>query len=321
MTMDTASEPSNTAPLDTQSAADAFVNLFDAPPEPEKTPEALEAEAVDELTKKPPNAVEDVEVEAAEPDDAKVTIEVDGKTIELTKAELADAYKNGLRQADYTQKTMAVAEARKSADAETAKAAQERNAYAASLHKMATQLDGALEQQKQIDWDALISSDPVEAMKQQHLMQKRQAAFQDTLQQLQSIEAQNQAEQSKQDATYREAQQQELLAKLPDWKDPVKSAAESAAIKTFLKSSGFDDAAINGITDHRAVLLARDAMLYRQMMGKAQAAAKKVQALPARVVRPGVAESGKSDGRSAAMQRLSRSGSVTDAADAFKAFL
>ena len=313
-------EPSN-APLDTQSAADAFVNLFDAPPEPDKTPEALEAETLAELTKKPASAVEDVEVEVAEPDDSKVTIEVDGKTIELTKAELADAYKNGLRQADYTQKTMAVAEARKTADAETAKATQERNAYAANLHKMAAQLDGALEQQKQIDWDALISADPVEAMKQQHLMQKRQAAFQDTLQQIQTIDAQNQAEKSKQDATYRATQQQELLAKLPDWKDPAKSSAESAAIKAFLQSSGFDEAAINGITDHRAVLLARDAMMYRQMMGKAQAAAKKVQAIPQRVVRPGVAESGKSDGRSAAMQRLSKSGSVNDAADAFKAFL
>ena len=316
-------EPSN-APLNASSAADAFLNLFDAPKEPDKTPEALEAEALDELTKKQPESEkpepEDA-VEASEADGETVTIEVDGKTVELTKAELADAYKNGLRQADYTQKTMAAADARKSADAETAKAFQERQAYAGNLQKMAVQLEGVLEQSSKIDWDALISADPVEAMKQQHLLQKRQAAYQDTVQQLQAIDTQTKAEQADQMRQFRQVQQQELLAKLPDWKDESRAKAESAAIKSYLKNQGFDDAAIDNIQDHRAVILGRKAMLYDQMMSKATAAAKKVQALPTRVVRPGVADSQRGDGRSSAMQRLSRSGSVNDAADAFKAFL
>lgn len=318
-------EPSNT-PLDANSAADAFLDHFTPATADEKTPEALEAEALDELTKpkKPVADVEaepEIEVEAEAPEDEKVTIEVDGKTIELTKAQIAENHKNGLRQADYTQKTMAAAEARKTAEAETAKTQQERHAYATNLQKMAMQLEGALEQQKQIDWDALITADPVEAMRQQHLLQKRQAAFQETTQQLQAIDAHNQAERAEQLKSFRETQQQELIAKLPTWKDPATFSAESAAIKMYLKTQGFDDAALNNISDHKAVILGRKAMLYDQMMNKATAAAKKVQALPQRVVRAGVGDSNHLDGRSAAMQRLGKSGSVNDAADVFKSFL
>ena len=299
------------------SATNAFANLLD-PVIEEKTPEALESEAIDELTKPKEEASDDADEEGS---DEKVTIEVDGKTVELTKAELADAYKNGLRQADYTQKTMAAADARKAAEVETAKARSERANYATDLQKLSAQLEGALQQQQNIDWDALISSDPVEAMKQQHLLQKRQAMFQETQQRLYAIEQQSQAERAQELTAFRETQQQELLAKLPDWKDATKAQAEQAAIRTYLKNQGFDDAAIAGINDHRAVLLARDAMLYRQMMSKAQASAKKVSELPQRTIRPGVTETGKADGRSVAMQRLAKSGSIDDAAAAFKSFI
>ena len=106
--MDTSSETSNTAPLDANSAADAFLDHFSPATADEKTPEALEAEALDELTKpkKPVADVEaepEIEAEAEAPEDEKITVEVDGKTIELTKAQIAENHKNGLRQADYTQ--------------------------------------------------------------------------------------------------------------------------------------------------------------------------------------------------------------------------
>lgn len=314
--MDTPSSESSNEALDINGAQNAFASLFEPVVEVERSPEELEKEAIDELTKS-----EEVEADAEPVVDEKVTIEVDGKTVELTKAELADAYKNGLRQADYTKKTMEVADARKTAEAESSKAKQERAEYANSLYELSAQLKGALEQQNQIDWDALINTDPVEAMKQQHLLQKRQAAYHETQQRLNAIEQQSQAEKEHELSSYRESQQQELLAKLPDWKDPVKAQAEATAIKTYLKTQGFDDSAISNITDHRAVLLARDAMLYRQMMSKAQAAAKKVTELPQRTIRPGVTESNKADGRSVAMQKLSKTGSVDDAASAFKQFL
>lgn len=311
-------EPSN-APLDMNTAVDAFKGLFE--PVRDESPEALEAQALEKAAADEAEVKPDAQDTDAGPTDEKVTIEVDGKTVELSKAELAESYKNGLRQADYTKKTMEAAEVRKSAEAEITRARQERDAYAQGLQRNAMQLEAVLEQSKQIDWDALISADPVEALKQKHLLEKRQAAFQETVQQLQAIDAQTKAEQLQQAQSSFAEQQEKLLAKLPEWKDPVKAKAEAESLKTFLKDQGFEDSEVNAIRDHRAVLLARDAMRYRQLVSKAQAAAKKVEALPQKVVRPGVTDSNKVDGRTAAMQRLNRSGSVSDAADAFKALL
>lgn len=318
--MDTPNTTESAQPLDANSATDAFAEFLTPPEVEKKDGEAPEVVAEKKEPETPEPEKTEVEEQNSDSDET-ITIEVDGKTVEIKKSELPDLYKGGLRQADYTKKTMEAAELRKSAEAEASKAREERANYTNQLSKLAVQLEGAIEQQQQIDWDALIASDPVEALRQQHLLQKRQAALEQTRQQQAQVDAQTKAEQAQKLAEYRASQQQELLAKLPDWKDTQKATAEAAAIKNYLKEQGFDDAAINGITDHRAVLLARDAMLYRQMVSKAQAAQKKLQPIPQKVIRPGVTDSGKPDQRSAAMQRLDKSGRVEDAAEAFKAFL
>ena len=314
MTTDTPSGESG--PLTLDGAAAAFSQLLDPPKEDD-------APAVDTEVDPPAEAEKDPEPnEAGEGDDAPFTIEVDGKQVSLTKAEIAEAYKNGLRQSDYTQKTMAVAEQRKAAEAETQKALQERQTYAANLQKMAAQLEGAIEQQAQIDWNALLESDPVEYLKQQHLFSQRQAALQKNQQEAASLQERTQAEQNQAKANYLRTQQEELLVKLPEWRNDVKAKSERDALKTYLKNEGYDDEAINAISDHKAVILSRKAMLYDQMMTKAKAAAQKVATLPQRVERPGTTtERNPMDGRTRAMQRLAKSGSVEDAAAVFSSLL
>lgn len=317
---DTPSQES--AELDVHSAASAFAELIEPSAEPEQkvdteldppTPKA-EAEAEAE-----PEAESNAAEEGA---DATVTIEVDGKQVTLTKAQLAENYKNGLRQDDYTKKTMATAETRKAAEAETNKALQERAHYASSLQKMAAQLEGAIDQQAKIDWNALLEADPVEFLKQQHLSNQRQAALQQNQREQQALQQTIQAEQAEQQRSYLSTQQQELLAKLPQWKDEKTAKSEREALKTYLKDQGYDDGAINGISDHKAVILGRKAMLYDQMMTKAQAAAKKVANLPTKVERPGVSTSERNlDGRTAVMQRFNKSGSVDDMAAVFSSLL
>ncbi|MDE2098903.1 MAG: hypothetical protein KGL39_16740 [Patescibacteria group bacterium] len=247
----------------------------------EKSAKDIEQEVIDDLTKKK----EPVEAaETIEPPET-ITIEVDGKPVELTKAELAEHYKSGLRQADYTKKTMEAAEVRKAAEAETAKAREERAQYAAKLNDTAMQLRAVL--QDQPDWQQLLSADPVEYLKQQHLFNQRQAALSQVMQQQKTVEAQENAEREKAFEDFLSQQRTELLAKLPDWKDPAKESAEKNAIAEYLLKQGFDKKAISGITDHRAVILGRKAMLYDAMMEKANAAAKKVAAAPTRVIKSG----------------------------------
>ena len=317
--MDTPQASIDSSPLNVDGAAQAFSALLDPPDVQEKSADDLEKEVLEDLTAQ--KAEESSEVVEDAPAEDAVTIEVDGKAVTLTKAELADYYKNGLRQSDYTKKTMEVAETRKAAEAEIAKAQAERQEYAVNLQKMAVQLEGALQEQQKIDWNSLLESDPVEYLKQQHLYQQRQAAYQQNIQQQQLIQQQFQAESAKQLQSLIQSQQQELLAKLPDWKDPAKAQAEKAALSKYLIEQGFDEQAVGNITDHKAVILGRKAMLYDAMMAKANAAAKKVSAAPQRVVRSGVGESPRIDGRSAAMQRLGKSGRVEDAAAVFAQFL
>jgi flagellin-specific chaperone FliS len=108
---------------------------------------------------------------------------------------------------------------------------------------------------------------------------------------------------------------------LPKWKDSAKAKAESAAIREYLATNGYDKNEINSVNDHRSIILARKAMLYDQMISKASVAAKKVENLPRRTEKPGVTENRSLDKRSQAFQKLSRSGRVEDAAAAFATIL
>lgn len=306
---DTPSEAPGELNVDT--AAKAFENLLD-PPEAEDP-------KVDTEVDPPKEAETNAQDEGG---DAPITITVDGKQVTLTQDQLADAYKNGLRQSDYTQKTMALADQRKTAEAEAQKAIAERQTYANNLQKMSAQLEGAIEQQAKIDWDSLITNDPVEAMRQQHLLQKRQAQLAQSQQELHRIAQLSQSEQAEALRGHLQSQQQELLAKLPEWKDEGKAKSEREAIKAYLTKEGYDAKAIEQISDHRAVVLSRKAMLYDQMVAKASAAAKKVQNLPTKVERPGVSSQPEApDGRSAAMRRHSKEGSLESLADAFTSIL
>ncbi|TFH81873.1 hypothetical protein E4J90_09495 [Pseudomonas kribbensis] len=243
---------------------------------------------------------------------------MDGKEVEVPLSELLNGYQ---RQSDYTKKTMEAAELRRTADAETQKAQQERFEYNSKLERMAVQLEGVLEQQSQIDWPALLESDPMEYLKQQQLFQQRQALYQQNMQERQQLAQQFQNEQAQAHQSYLAKQQEDLLAKLPDWKDDAKAAAEKTAISKFLKEQGFGDEDISSIADHRHVIVARKAMLYDQLMAKANVQAKKVQEAPQRVVKPGVTSNGSADGRTAAAKNHAKNGTVESAAAVFAQFL
>ena len=316
--MDT-SETTSSA-LDTNQAASLLASLID--PDPVKEKASNDAPPV-EPEKVEPEKPEVPETEAEEsPEEApKFTIKIDGKDVELTQAQIAEAYKNGLRQEDYTRKTMATADQRKAAEAEVNQARAERQQYAQGLQQAQAVLTAQLQEQSQIDWQKLLDSDPVEYLKQQHLANARQAQLQQVNGQQQQLHARQQAEQADQMSAYIRTQQDELLAKLPEWKDEGKAKLGREAIREYLVKEGFDAKALDNINDHRAVVLADKAMKYDEMMSKASAAAKKVSNLPQKVMTPGGGESQSMDKRSAEWNRFAKSGKVEDAAAIFSRIL
>lgn len=315
--MDNPTTGSN-GPLDVNQASSLFSAALDAPTEPlepEKQaaaePEAAPPET--EATEAPQEA--EAQAPEAEP---TVTVKIDGKDVELPLSELKNGYQ---RQADYTRKTMEAAEQRKAAEAERSQAHQERQAYAVNLQRMQAQLEGALQQQQQTNWEELLQSDPVEYLRQQHQAQARQAQLGQVYAEQQRVAALQQAEAQQAQMRHLQSQQQDLLAKLPEWRDDAKSKAEKVAIRDYLAQQGYEPDAINNIADARAVILARKAMLYDQMVGKASAAAKKVATLPTKVERPGMGGNTGIEPRTAALLRLNKSGKVEDAARAFATIL
>lgn len=313
--MDNQATESNNDSLDTNQAASLFSEMFD-PDKEKNAPEVVED------TQAEPEAVE--AEESAPEDDADteqpetITIKVDGKDVEVTLDELKKGYQ---RQADYTRKTMEVSETRKQAEAEATKAREERTQYATKLQEQSVLLNAVLQEQTQIDWQQLLDTDPVEYLKQQHLYQQRQAALQGVQAEQQKVWQMQQAEQAKHVQTFISQQQEQLLAKLPEWKDEAKAKAEKSALRDYLTEAGFEADELNNLSDHRSVIVARKAMLYEKMMKEAKAAAKKVQNVPQRVERASTGQSAAIDKRGAAYQRLSRSGKVEDAASVFASLL
>lgn len=246
------------------------------------------------------------------------TVKIDGKEIQVPREEVIAGYQ---RQQDATRKTMQAAETRKTAEAEISQARAEREQYAQNLNRFQIQLEAALQQQQEIDWPALIERDPQEAMRQQHLLTQRQAALQQTHQQLHQIQQQAAAEQHGQFVEHLTNQRDQLIAKIPEWKDEGKRTAETAAIKKYLVDNGYTAAEIDNVADHRAIMNVRKAMLWDQMVSKADAAAKLVANTPKKVERSGTGDTGSTDKRTAAYQNLARTGSVRAGAAVLESLL
>lgn len=299
--------------LDLNQAGAAFAELLDPPkPDPVDTP-VVDTEIDAAVTAEPEDTQAEIEDEIK-----MVPVVVNGKTVEVPLSEVLASYQ---KDKAATERFEAASALKKEASAETQRAQQERATYAANLERMGLQLEAVLQSHAGVDWEALAKSDPAEWVVQRNLAEKQQTQLNQINQQRAQIHQQMQAERAAAHQSYMQEQSQALLAKLPTWADESKANAERAALKAYLIKEGYDEAAIGGISDHKAVILARKAMLYDQTIAKAVAASKKVATLPQKVERPGVADTPVMDKRSAAFQRLSKSGRVEDAAALFSALL
>jgi hypothetical protein len=312
-------------PLDAFSAASAFSDLLGGDAEPDQQDDESPEAAAERLAKQELSGEVEGQPDTGEGEPAPaaddITVEIDGKAVRLTKEQIAESYKNGLRQKDYTQKTMAAAETVKAAEAEKAAARTERDSYAQKLNNFAIATQSALQEQAAVLTQELAQNDPQEYLIQKHIFDQRQAQLGQAQQELHQISQQQQQERADWQRAHLETQRAQLLAKLPEWSDPKKAATEQGAIKEYLTGQGFEAGDLASINDHRLVILSRKAMQYDALIERASKAVKKVAALPTRAERAGSAETSKPDGRTAAMQRLGKTGSIDAAAGAFMQFM
>lgn len=271
-------------------------------PEPDEVVEAAaDDEAADETEVAEGDEAEDGEeapaVEAAPPPEPEFEIEVNGSR-EIVRGN--DAIKELLQKGrDYSQKTEQLARAR-----ETVIAQAQQQQIAAQFHQVANDaiteiraLDSQLEQYNAIDWSAAFDSDPFQALKlkeqRDQLREKRNVKHQ---------EFQMKREQFAQGMT--QVAQQRLasenaavLAKLSEWRNSETRSKEQREIAKSLESAGFNQAEIDGLVDHRMLIVARKAMLFDRLQSNKAAKVQQARAAPP-VIKPGAApDKGKAESR------------------------
>jgi len=278
-----------------------------------------EAEAdyeIEDEAEAPEAEYSEYEVDAEEPVEEtspRYTVKVDGEEFEVTLDELRSGYQ---RQADYTRKSQSLAEQRKAYEANLNAVQQERQQYSQVLAQMADTQNLELQKYQQINWQQLKDEDPMEYMEKRLEFQEARERVAAIHQERARVQQQTESEMMKvlQEKISSEA---ELLSKaLPQYADPESNIRND--VRNYALSLGFSQQDVDGITDHRVVLVLYKAMMQDKASSNVQGQ-RKTKVVP-KVVKPGAPES-KTQRNNRAVQakreRLSKTGNAKDAAAVF----
>lgn len=239
------------------------------------------------------------------------TVLVDGEEVEVGADEARNGY---LRQADYTRKTMAVAEERKAVEQERESLGQERQQYAAILPQLKSALQSLAVQPPDI---ALAQTDSAAYTAQK-------AAYDNWRDQVTAIEteqqriAQEQADEHQRRRADFENQQRQLLAsRLPILTDEKKGRAAMEEIVAQAAREGISTDELNTVLDHRFYVILHKLAQYEKNAAKGIRKVKK-----AKVAAPGSGPPAGSPGKKRlhdALERQKQTGSKTDTVNALRA--
>jgi len=188
------------------------------------------------------------------------------------------ARREGERDRFLSQRTQAVAQRERALEDQRRSYAQHLDAFL----EQARTLDPILGAEAQADWAKLARENPAAYASKMAAIQQRAHQVRVAHEERGRIAAE-----TNRVVAAREVEQ--LGAKLPELRDPAQRQALLSELGDFLGESGFTKDEVHSIGDHRAFLVALDAMRYRKLM-KAQKGmtAKKVVAT-SKVQRPGAA--------------------------------
>lgn len=283
---------------------DAFEALQARKSEQEQ-PEQEEAEEEEYEEESETESQPEEEEELAPPPKAKVKVGDE----ELEMDELVAGY---MKDADYRRKTAEVAEAKRATQEREQQIAAERSHYANHLDVVL----GSLQSQLIGDQQALAQlaqTNPAEWVAENAKFQQRYANYQQAVNERQQIGQQQAYEQQQSYQRYVANEESRLLERMPSWKDPAKAAAVQTEIaQSLAKDYGYTSEELGSIADHRALLVAHDAMLWRKHVSGQKQAQPRVP--PAAVKSGNPTQSPvRTDVVKSAEKRLQRSGSIEDA--------
>jgi hypothetical protein len=244
-------------------------------PEPEPGPETPPDDGGDDDEAQEP--------QEAPPDEPELyEVKIGDRVEKVTKDELLRGYQ---RQSDYSRHMNQLAEQRRAAEAETQRVSAERQHYAAQLDQFAAVLQASLPPRPPQE---MLDSDPIGYLQAEKAWEARAGQLQQVFAEKQRAEQQMQQEmQQRQQQTLAQAREQ-LVEMLPEWRKPETARAEQPKIAAHLRTIGYADHEISAAADPRAIVMARESMLYRQLMASRPQVQNKLATAP-RMVKPGAA--------------------------------
>ena len=305
-------EPGDAPEVDDEEVEAAGDDPDPADQEPDEGTEEAFFESVEELAEALEMSTDDLLSKI------QIDAQVDGQSQKLTLKELQSGYQ---READYTRKTQALAEERRTFEASVAAEQQSITQHHAELAALIQASEQSLMGEIQlVNWEQLRTDDPAEfAARSAELNTRANQINQLKQEGLQRWQAENQALQQKQAQVVQQQMQasnEALTRALPEWADETTRATQQKQIGEYLLANGYQAEELRELYDHRALLVARKAMLYDQMQKQSKDAKQKVKKLP-KVLKPGRKASQKqrlSSKLKAKQTRLKKTGSVDDAA-------
>ena len=324
-------------------AANKILSLMDGTPsedatQPEEVTEPVSEEPVLEEAQEEPSEepeqtdvvthfsdlAEHLGVEESYLESLIVPTKVNGEEKSATIKDLLATFQKG-ESADL--KLMELADQRKQLDNERTQYNEALQQEWSRIQALDTELQSMLMGDDDVTLNEIRHSDPAEyaaRMAERQLKTQRAAKIQQELQQTQSGKVLTEYSHRVQ------SEQAKLLTALPEWADEKVRESENVRVRSYLKGQGLQDHEIDGkiengqlvhpgIIDHRAIVMARKAMLFDEARKGTEPKKTRLKSLPkVGAGKPKGKANVDEKARSEVRGQLRRSGSVKDAAQAIK---
>lgn len=263
----------------------------------------------EEVTQEAPSSENSQETETTEiqesPEPSLHRVKVQGQELEVSLDELKAGYS---RDSDYRQKTHALSQERKSLEEQKQSLSQTYESRLKELNDLIGSANSYISQQSgDVDLQKLYEEDPAAAAKVDFQMRQQREQLNNLKQRAESVRMQQYNE-------YLNEQRKLAATKIPEYADPNKASSFKTNLKNTLTGYGFTEAEIGMLADHRFLMVAKDAMEFRNLKAQKPVTAKKV-VTPPKVIKSGISK-GDDSKRGAVKQkigRLRRSGKIQDA--------
>jgi hypothetical protein len=316
--------PDGSGELTVEGAANAFLGLMgdgdgSEQEQPEHQAEANESEAESDDYEQSDESEVEQEDDVEEAEEPRYRVKAAGEEREVTLDELIKSYQLGT---DYTKKSQAVAEERKTVEAER-HAIQEAKALRDQYAQRLEMMEQMLKPQDETENLAYLKeTDPIGYSVKVAEMVERDKQLNAVRAERERIAQQQEHERQQNLQRYVAEEGQKLISVVPEFADPQKGEALRKNIRDFGKSLGFSDQELASVYDSRAVLTLYKAMQYDKLVASKPEVTKKVAQAP-KVIKSGVSQP--RDATSEELKKLKarakQSGRVADAASVFERFI